>query len=93
MTVPVIAELIELIGADAVIVDAAEMAHATEDWRGRYSGKALCVARPANTEQVAAIVACCNRHDVPVLPQGGNTGLVGGSVPAKDGPAPVIISL
>ncbi|MEL4070178.1 FAD-binding oxidoreductase [Ochrobactrum sp. GPK 3] len=90
---PVIAELIDLIGADAVIVDAAEMAHATEDWRGRYSGEALCVARPANTEQVAAIVACCNRHGVAVLPQGGNTGLVGGSVPAKDGPAPVIVSL
>ncbi|WP_225906511.1 MULTISPECIES: FAD-binding oxidoreductase [Ensifer] len=86
-------ELVDLVGKDAILVEDADMAFATEDWRGRYRGKALCVTRPATADQVAAIVACCHRHAVPVLAQGGNTGLVGGSVPPSDGPAPVIVNL
>lgn len=86
-------ELIALLGANNLITDAGEMAASLEDWRGRYRGAALCVARPASTAEVAAVVACCRRHRVPVLPQGGNTGLVGGSVPSSSGPAPVIINL
>ncbi|WP_300726118.1 FAD-binding oxidoreductase [Pseudomonas sp.] len=86
-------ELIALLGAQNIITSAAEMASSLEDWRGRYSGAALCIARPASTEEVSAVVACCHRHRVPVLPQGGNTGLVGGSVPASSGPAPVIVNL
>ncbi|VVO40577.1 FAD-binding oxidoreductase [Pseudomonas fluorescens] len=86
-------ELIALLGAKNLITDAAEMASSLEDWRGRYSGEALCIARPASTEEVSAVVACCHRHKVPVLPQGGNTGLVGGSVPSSSGPAPVIVNL
>lgn len=93
MTKTLIEELTDLIGADAVLTDEAAMAFATEDWRGRYRGKALCVARPADAAEVAGIVACCARHGVPVLPQAGNTGLVGGSVPAAEGPAPVIVAL
>ena len=93
MAQTLIDELTALLGTDAVITGEAAMAFATEDWRGRYGGKALCVARPADTAQVAAVVACCARHGAPVLPQGGNTGLVGGSVPAAEGPAPVIVAL
>jgi FAD/FMN-containing dehydrogenase len=93
MTRTLLEELTDLIGVGAVITGDAAMAFATEDWRGRYRGKALCVTRPANAEQVAGIVACCARHGVPVLPQAGNTGLVGGSVPAAEGPAPVIVAL
>ncbi|CAK7260543.1 MULTISPECIES: FAD-binding oxidoreductase [unclassified Shinella] len=93
MTKTLIEELTDLIGADAVLTDEAAMAFATEDWRSRYRGKALCVARPADAAEVAGIVACCARHGVPVLPQAGNTGLVGGSVPAAEGPAPVIVAL
>lgn len=93
MTKTLIEELTDLIGADAVLTDEAAMAFATEDWRGRYRGKALCVARPADAAEVAGIVACCARHGVPILPQAGNTGLVGGSVPAAEGPAPVIVAL
>ena len=86
-------ELVDLVGKEAILVEDADMAFATEDWRGRYRGKALCVARPATVDQASAIVACCHRHAVPVLAQGGNTGLVGGSVPPAQGPAPVIVNL
>ena len=93
MTHALVDDLIGLVGRDAVIADESEMAFATEDWRGRYGGSALCVVRPADAGQVAVIVSACARHGVPVLAQGGNTGLVGGSVPAAEGPAPVIVAL
>ena len=89
----IVGEIAGLIGKGSVLVGETETASATEDWRGRYRGPALCVARPANVEQVSAVIACCNRHNVPVIPQGGNTGLVGGSVPWASGDAPVIVSL
>src|SRR5690606_28780643 len=58
----------------------------------RFTGKALAVVRPASTEEVAAIVRLCNEHKVPLVPQGGNTGLVLGSVPDESGAA-IVLSL
>jgi FAD/FMN-containing dehydrogenase len=55
------------------------------DWRRRYRGKALAVVRPGNTAEVAAVVRACARHGVSLVPQGGNTGLVGASVPDDSG--------
>ena len=51
------------------------------DWTRRFGGPALLVARPADTAEVAKVLVACARYHVPVVPQGGNTGLVGGSVP------------
>lgn len=51
------------------------------DWRGRYSGNALAVVFPSNTQQVAEIVRLCAAHQITIVPQGGNTSLCGGSVP------------
>jgi FAD/FMN-containing dehydrogenase len=51
------------------------------DWTGRFRGDAAAVVRPADTEQVARVLAWCTEAGVPVVPQGGNTGLVGGGVP------------
>lgn len=62
------------------------------DWRGRYKGQALAVVRPADTEQVAQVVRLCAQQNIPVVPQGGNTGLVGGATPDESGRA-VVISL
>jgi FAD/FMN-containing dehydrogenase len=62
------------------------------DWRKRSRGRALAVVRPAATAEVAAVVAACARHGVAVVPQGGNTGLVGGSVPDASG-TQVLLSL
>lgn len=81
-----------IVGA-AHLLDAGEDCSAfEEDWRGRYKGRALCVVRPADTAEVAAVVAACAIANVPMVPQGGNTGLVGGGVPRTTGDE-VLISL
>ncbi|HYD62410.1 MAG TPA: FAD-binding oxidoreductase [Noviherbaspirillum sp.] len=80
------------IGADHVLTESADMAGYLTDWRRRFTGKALAVVKPGNTEQVAALVRLCNEYRVPVVPQGGNTGLVLGSVPDESGMA-IVMSL
>ena len=77
-------------GAAHVITDAADMAAAVTDWRGRFTGAALAVVRPASTAEVAQIVCLCKHHGIPLVPQGGNTGLVLGSVPDRSGHAIVL---
>jgi len=62
------------------------------DWRRRFHGRALAVARPGSSAEVAAVVAACRAHGAGVVPQGGNTGLVGGSVPDASG-TQVLLSL
>nr|WP_315261100.1 FAD-binding oxidoreductase [uncultured Duganella sp.] len=78
---------------DAYVLDApADMAPFLTDQRGRFTGKALAVLRPGSVDQVAALVRACAQHRVAVVPQGGNTGLVLGSVPDASG-AQVLLSL
>jgi FAD/FMN-containing dehydrogenase len=60
------------------------------DWTGRYRGVALAVVRPASTAECAAVVTTCVSEGVPVVPQGGNTGLVGGGTPDSSGRAVVV---
>ena len=60
--------------------------------RGLYAGRALAVVRPGSTREVAAVMAVCHAAGVPVVPQGGNTGLVGGQVPFEHG-REIVLSL
>ena len=62
------------------------------DWRKRYHGQAVCVARPGSAEEVAQVAKACAAAQVAIVPQGGNTGLVGGSTPLP-GPPSVILNL
>ena len=62
------------------------------DWRKRFRGRALAVVRPASTDEVAAVVRLCGEHGTSIVAQGGNTGLVGGSVPDASG-SQVVLSL
>jgi len=55
------------------------------DWRGRFTGRALALASPASTEEVAALVRLCATHGVPIVPQGGNSGMSGGATPDESG--------
>ena len=80
------------VGAEYVLSDPADMAPYLSDWRGRFTGAALAVVKPANTDEVAAVVRLCNRFRIPVVPQGGNTGLVLGSVPDTSATA-IVLSL
>ncbi|NEX61608.1 FAD-binding oxidoreductase [Noviherbaspirillum galbum] len=80
------------IGAANVLTDPADMAGYLTDWRRRFTGRAQGVLRPASTDEVARLVKLSNAHRVPIVPQGGNTGLVLGSVPDASGDA-VVLSL
>ena len=86
-----IAELAGLVGQPNVITGA-DAESFLVDWRGRYSGQALAVVRPGSTAEVAAVMAWCSAHRVPVVPQGGNTGLCGGATPDASGQA-IVLSL
>jgi len=80
-----VGELAAAIGTGHVLTDAGLMAGYITDWSRRYQGHAQCVARPGSTGEIAEVVRICARHRVPIVPQGGNTGLVGASVPSRGG--------
>ena len=85
-----IGRLRALLGEAAVIADADGMAPYLADWRGRYRGSARCVLRPGSTEEVVAVVRMLAAAGVPMVPQGGNTGLCGGATADGSGRAVVI---
>jgi FAD/FMN-containing dehydrogenase len=78
----VIETLAAIVGAAHVVTDPDLTASYETDWTGRFSGRALCVVRPGTTDEVAAVLATCTSAGQPVVVQGGNTGLVGGGIPA-----------
>jgi FAD/FMN-containing dehydrogenase len=80
------------VGDDHVLVDADVRASYETDWTRRFTGTALAVVRPGSTDEVAAVLRVCAARGVGIVPQGGNTGLVGGSVPGAGGDA-VVVSL
>ncbi len=81
------------VGPEHVLLDRDLRASYETDWTGRFSGASRAVVRPATTSQVAQVLAACSTAAVPVVVQGGNTGLVGGSVPAPEpgGNPPVVL--
>src|SRR5450631_3681945 len=83
-------QLRALLGADAVLDQAGAMAPFLTDWRGRYAGRAIAVVQPATTQQAADVVRWCADRSVPIVTQGGNTGLVGGATPDEAGSALVL---
>jgi FAD/FMN-containing dehydrogenase len=86
-----IASLRSLVGDNHVLTDGDLTAY-EQDWRKRERGKALAVVRPANTAEVAAVVKACAAAGVSLVPQGGNTGMVVGSIPDATG-TQVVLSL
>jgi D-lactate dehydrogenase (cytochrome) len=75
------------VGSKGLVTDPSEMAPHLEELRGLYRGAALALVKPASTAEVAEVVALAAASRVPVVPQGGNTGLVGGQVPPEHGRA------
>ena len=91
MSTALVEALRAAVGATHVLTEG-DLAAWELDWRRRYRGRALAVVRPADTAEVAAVVRACAAHGTPLVPQGGNTGLVGGSVPDDSG-RQVLLSL
>lgn len=83
-------ELCEIVGEAHVLTDPAQSAPFVTSWTGRVYGSAHSVVRPNSTAEVSEVVRACAHARVPVVPQGGNTGLVGGGVPRG---GEVVISL
>ncbi|MEQ8719367.1 MAG: FAD-binding oxidoreductase [Acidimicrobiales bacterium] len=81
MTGDFLDDIRDIVGASRVVTDEAELAPRLVDERRRYQGSARCLVRPGSTAEVAAVVAACARRGVPVVAQGGNTGLCGGATP------------
>lgn len=82
--------LVDVAGAGNVVSDPDVVSSYCTDWTRRFRGPACLVVRPADTEQVSRVLTACSTAGVAVVVQGGNTGLVGGSVPPPaDGPAGV----
>jgi FAD/FMN-containing dehydrogenase len=79
------------VGAGQVLTDG-DLTAWEQDWRRRWRGRALAVVRPGSTAEVAAVVRACAAAGTAIVPQGGNTGLVGGSVPDASG-TQVLLSL
>jgi FAD/FMN-containing dehydrogenase len=75
----------KIIGSKHVLTDAAEMRPFLTDWRGLYQGSAFAIVKPGNTQEVSEIVRICASENIGIVPQGGNTGLVGGSIPFETG--------
>jgi len=79
-----IVALRQAVGDAFVLTDPDIVSGQVRDWTGRFSGSTPAVVRPGSVDEVAAVLAACNAAGAAVVPQGGNTGLVGGSVPLHD---------
>jgi len=77
-------------GPKVVITDRSDVEPWLTDWRGRFQGAAEAILAPSSTEEVAEIVRLAAEHRVPLVPQGGNTGMVGGATAPEDGSALVL---
>ncbi|MGP0058276.1 MAG: FAD-binding oxidoreductase [Beijerinckiaceae bacterium] len=88
----ILPRLAAIVGPKNLITDAADMSAYLVEPRGLFKGKALCVVRPGTSAEVAAIVALCDETGTRLVPQGGNTGLVGGQVPYERGDE-IVLSL
>lgn len=89
---PLLDALRGVVGGAHVLTSEAEVAPYAVDWTGVHRGRPLGVVRPATTAEVADVVKACAHAGVPIVPQGGNTGLVAGGVPDASG-SQIVLSL
>ena len=87
-----IEQVVARFGAKVAITDPADIAPWLSDWRGRFHGRTGAILSPESTKEVAAIVRLASKLGVPLVPQGGNTGMVAGATPPEDGSA-LLLSL
>lgn len=82
--------IVSRLGPKAVVTDPADIEPWLTDWRGRWHGRAAAILQPHSTAEVAVMVAMAAERAVALVPQGGNTSMVGGATPPEDGSALVL---
>lgn len=87
-----LAQLGQVLDARGLLTDATDLAPYRHDWRNMFHGTPLCAVLPRSSEEVAQVVRLCAQAGVPLVPQGGNTGLSGGATPDDSGQQ-VVLSL
>ncbi|CAN7649239.1 FAD-binding oxidoreductase [Bosea sp. LjRoot9] len=92
MSSEILDQMSAIVGAKNVITDADAMVPYLKEWRDLFRGKAQAIVRPASTEEVVALVKLAAATGTTLVPQGGNTGLVGGQIPVAEG-REIILSL
>jgi FAD/FMN-containing dehydrogenase len=85
--------IIDILGRDNVLSDPAATNRYLTDWRGRFTGQADAVVTPTTIEQIQQLVLQARKHGYFLTPQGGNTSLVGGATPLRDGRKNIVVSL
>lgn len=85
-------QIINIVGPNGCLTEPSDIEPYLDEERGLYRGATSLVVRPANTEEVAAVVKTCAEAGIGIVPQGGNTGLCGGGVPAESG-AEIVLAL
>src|SRR3954447_20679579 len=81
-----------VVGDRGLLTDGIDTAAYAEDWRRLYQGRTAAVVRPGSTQELAGVVQLCAASGTPIVPQGGNTSMVGGAVPNEDG-TEIVVSL
>jgi len=89
----IIAELKAAVGPGGWLEDATDLEPFLTEWRGLYTGATPLMLQPATTAEVSAVLQVCNKYGLPVVPQGGNTGLAGGAIPGLTETVEVLLSL
>ncbi|RUO98548.1 FAD-binding oxidoreductase [Hyphomicrobium sp.] len=87
-----IARFVDIVGEANALTRAEDQVAYLREWRDRYVGRTPVVLRPVSTAEVARILSLAHAEDVGIVPQGGNTGLVGGQIPSSDG-RQIVLSL
>ncbi|RVT95365.1 FAD-binding oxidoreductase [Rhodovarius crocodyli] len=83
-------QLAAIVGRNYVVAEGEDQEPYIVDWRGRYHGRSVAVVKPASTAEVSAVMKLCHAQGIPVVPQGGNTGMCGAATPDGSGRAVVI---
>jgi len=79
----ILEQLKTIVGPNNYIDDVLKMDSYLSDWRNQFQGLSPLILKPINSQMVSEILILCNKHRIAVVPQGGNTGLVGGSIPSS----------
>ena len=88
----ILTQLKTIVGQNNYIDDVLKMDSYLSDWRNQFKGLSPLILKPSNTQMISEIIVICNNHHIGIVPQGGNTSLVGGSTPSDSG-LEIILSL